>query len=131
VRLDDDKIGQMGFRTRPNHQDRAIRKAEAEKHSNDSAIWVTSPWKPSYLGYIGLSFLTDELIDGLDGPLVSVSEVGPLLFQRFGKLLKCLWANADKKENEAGRLKHRMRQCNPPGKTLGPGRPPETTGRPR
>ncbi len=31
----------------------AIPKAEAENLSNDGAIWVTSPWKPSYLGYIG------------------------------------------------------------------------------
>ena len=31
-----------------------LSKAEAENLSNDGAIWVTSPWKPSYLGYIGL-----------------------------------------------------------------------------
>jgi AhpD family alkylhydroperoxidase len=54
VRLDDDKIGRMGFWTRPADENRAIRNAEAENLSNDGAIWVTSPWKPSYLGYIGL-----------------------------------------------------------------------------
>ncbi len=53
VRLDDDNIGRMGFRTRPTNKNRAIRKAEVENLSNDGAIWVTSPWKPSYLGYIG------------------------------------------------------------------------------
>ncbi|MHA1569172.1 MAG: hypothetical protein ACTSXZ_06865 [Alphaproteobacteria bacterium] len=26
---------------------------EEEILSNDGAVWVTSPWKPSYLGYIG------------------------------------------------------------------------------
>lgn len=30
-----------------------VRKAEVENPSNDGAIWVTSPWKPSYLGCIG------------------------------------------------------------------------------
>ena len=30
-----------------------FRKAEAENLSNHGALWVTSPWKPSYLGYIG------------------------------------------------------------------------------
>jgi hypothetical protein len=54
VRLDDDKIGRMGFWTPPTDENRAIRKVEAENLSNDGAIWVTSPWKPSYLGYIGL-----------------------------------------------------------------------------
>ncbi len=48
------KIGRMGFWTPPTDENRAIRKAEAENHSNDGAIWVTSPWKPSYLGFIGL-----------------------------------------------------------------------------
>ncbi len=58
VRLDDDKIGRMGFWTPSTDENRAIRKAEAENHSNDGAIWVTSPWKPSYLGYIGLTPFT-------------------------------------------------------------------------
>ena len=31
----------------------AIRKVETETLSNDGAMWVTLPWKPSYLGYIG------------------------------------------------------------------------------
>ncbi len=53
VRLDDDKIGRMGFCTPPTEENRAIRKAEAENLSSDGAIWVTSPWKPSYLGNIG------------------------------------------------------------------------------
>ncbi len=53
LRLDDDKIGRMGFWTPPTDENRAIRKAEAESLSNDGAIWVASPWKPSYLGYIG------------------------------------------------------------------------------
>ena len=53
MRLDDDKIGRMSFWTPPTDENRAIRKVEAENLSNDSAIWVTSPWKPSYLGYIG------------------------------------------------------------------------------
>ena len=30
-----------------------VRKAEAKNLSDDGAIWATSPWKPSYLGYIG------------------------------------------------------------------------------
>lgn len=30
-----------------------VRKAEAKNLSDDGAIWVTSPWKPSYLGCIG------------------------------------------------------------------------------
>ncbi len=30
-----------------------VRKAEAENISNNNAIWVTSPWKLNYLGYIG------------------------------------------------------------------------------
>ncbi len=54
LRLVNDKIGRMGFWTPPPDENRAIRKAEAENLSNDGAIWVTSPWKPSYLGYIGL-----------------------------------------------------------------------------
>ncbi len=53
VRLDDDKIGRMGFWTPPTDENRAIRKAEAANLSTDGAIWVTSPWKPSYLEYIG------------------------------------------------------------------------------
>ena len=53
VRLDDGKYGQMAFRTPPTDENQAILKAEAENLSNDGAIWVTSPWKPSYLGYIG------------------------------------------------------------------------------
>ena len=53
VRLDDDKNGRMGFRTPPTDENRAIRKVEAENLSDDGAIWVTSPWKPIYLGYIG------------------------------------------------------------------------------
>ncbi len=56
VRLDDGKIGRMGFWTPPTDENRAIRKAEAENLSNDGAIWVTSPRKPSYLGYIGLCY---------------------------------------------------------------------------
>ena len=55
VRLDDDKIGRMGFWTPPTDENRAIRKAEAGNLSNDGATWVTSPWKPSYLGYIDLT----------------------------------------------------------------------------
>ena len=43
VRLDDDKIGRMGFRTPPTDENRAIRKVEAEYLSTDGAIWVTSP----------------------------------------------------------------------------------------
>ena len=54
VCLDGDKIGRMGFWTPPTDENRAIRKAEAENLPNDGAIWVPSPWKPSYLGYIGL-----------------------------------------------------------------------------
>ncbi len=54
VHLDDDKIGRMGFWTPPTDGNRAIRKVEAENRSNDGEIWITSPWKPSYLGYIGL-----------------------------------------------------------------------------
>ncbi len=53
VRLDNDKIDRMGFWTPPTDENRAIRKAEAGNLSNDGAIWVTSLWKPSYLGYIG------------------------------------------------------------------------------
>jgi len=53
VRLDDDKIGRMGFWTPPTDKNRAIRKAEAENLSNDGSIWFPSPWKPSYLGFIG------------------------------------------------------------------------------
>ncbi len=30
-----------------------VLKAEAVNLSNNNAIWATSPWKPSYLGYIG------------------------------------------------------------------------------
>ena len=54
MRLDDDKIGRMGLWTPPTDENRAIRKVEAPNLSNDGAIWVTSPWEPSYLGYIGL-----------------------------------------------------------------------------
>ncbi len=43
----------MGFWTPPTDENRAILKAEAENLSNDGAIWVTSLWKPSDLGYIG------------------------------------------------------------------------------
>ncbi len=55
VRLDDDKIGRMGYRAPPTEKYRAIRKAEAENLSIDGAMWVTSPWKPSRSGYIGLT----------------------------------------------------------------------------
>ncbi len=51
MRLDDDIIGRMGFWTPQTDENRAIRKAEAENLSNDGAIWVTSRWKPNYLGY--------------------------------------------------------------------------------
>ena len=51
--LDDDKMGRMGLWTPPTDEYWVLRKAEAENLSNDGAIWVTSPWKPSYLGYIG------------------------------------------------------------------------------
>ncbi len=54
VCLDDDKIGRMGFWIPPTDENRAIWKVEAENHYNGSAIGVTSPWKPSYLGYIGM-----------------------------------------------------------------------------
>ena len=47
ARLDDDKIGRLGFWTPPTDENPAIWKAEAENLSNDGAIWVTSPWKPS------------------------------------------------------------------------------------
>ena len=53
VGVDGEKNDRMGFWTPPTDENRAIRKAEAENLSNDGAIWVTSPWKPSYLGYIG------------------------------------------------------------------------------
>ncbi len=53
VCLDGEKNDRMGFWTSPTDENRAIRKAEAENLSSDGAIWVTSPWKPSYLGYIG------------------------------------------------------------------------------
>ncbi len=53
VCLDGEKNDRMGFWTSPTDEYRAIRKAEAENLSDDGAIWVTSPWKPSYLGYIG------------------------------------------------------------------------------
>ena len=53
VRLDNDKIGRMGFWTPPTDEIRAVRKIEAEYPTNDGAIWLTSAWRPSYLGYIG------------------------------------------------------------------------------
>jgi hypothetical protein len=53
VCLDDGKYGQMAFQTPPTDENRAIQKAEAGNLSNGGAIWVTSPWKPSYLEYIG------------------------------------------------------------------------------
>jgi len=40
VCLDDEKIGRMGFRTRPNHQDQAIGCQQGESHSDGGAIWV-------------------------------------------------------------------------------------------
>ena len=52
-RVDDDKIGRTGFWTPPTDENRAFRMAEAENLSNDDAMWITSLWKPSYLGYIG------------------------------------------------------------------------------
>jgi hypothetical protein len=67
VRLDDDKIGRMGFWTPATDENRAIRKAEAEDLPNDGVIWVTSPWKPSYLGYIGLSMNRSRRPNGGDG----------------------------------------------------------------
>ena len=45
--------GRMGFWAPPSDENRVIRNAEAENLSNDGAIFVTSPRKPSYLGYIG------------------------------------------------------------------------------
>jgi hypothetical protein len=53
MRLDEDKICRMGFWTPPTDENRAIRKFAAENLSNAGAILVTSPWKPSYLGYTG------------------------------------------------------------------------------
>ncbi len=47
VCLDGEKNDRMGFWTPPTDENRAIQKAEAENLSNDGAIWVTSPWKPS------------------------------------------------------------------------------------
>ena len=48
-----ENMGKWPSGNRKTDENRAIRKAEAENLSNDGAIWVTSPWKPSYLGYIG------------------------------------------------------------------------------
>ena len=42
VRLDDDKIGQMGFRTRPNHQIWTVVWPQREIHFIGGGIWVRS-----------------------------------------------------------------------------------------
>ena len=68
VRLNDGKSGRMGFWTPPTDENRAIRKAETENRSNDGAIWVTLPWKPSYLGYIGLVVVAERFRAATGGP---------------------------------------------------------------
>jgi len=40
VRLDDRKLGQMVFRKRPNHQNRAVRRLRRENNSSGGEIFV-------------------------------------------------------------------------------------------
>ncbi len=42
VRLDDEKIGPMAFRTRPNHQDQAVGWPQREMHFYGGGVWVSS-----------------------------------------------------------------------------------------
>ncbi len=53
VRLNGGKSGQMAFQTKAGLQNQATGRLRRGNLPNDGAIWVTSPWKQSYLGYIG------------------------------------------------------------------------------
>ena len=43
VCLDDEKLGQMGFRIRPNYQNWTAGRLRREYNSNGGGIWVLSP----------------------------------------------------------------------------------------
>ena len=65
----------------PTDENRAIRKAEAENLSNGGVIWVPSPWKPSYSGYIGYILVQgigagqETLFSELEWPLALALDV--------------------------------------------------------
>jgi hypothetical protein len=57
VRLGDEKLGQMGLRTRSNHQNWTVRRLRRASYSKGDAIFVWSEWNSRLSGKCRLNAL--------------------------------------------------------------------------